>query len=74
MGWIKSSYEDKYLIFKKKKLIKKIKIKIKIMPEDQNNSRLPLYFFNRESEWHEEKCATCGMYFWTYIKIVTLIK
>jgi hypothetical protein len=38
------------------------------MPEDQNNSRFPLYLFNRESECHEEKCATCGMYFSTYIK------
>jgi hypothetical protein len=38
------------------------------MPEDQNNSRFPLYNFNHESECHEEKCTTCGMCFWTYIK------
>jgi hypothetical protein len=44
------------------------------MPEDQNNSHFPLYLFNRESECHEEKCATCGMYFSTYIKNVTTIK
>jgi hypothetical protein len=33
------------------------------MLEDQNNPRLPLYLFNRESECHEEKCALCGMCF-----------
>jgi hypothetical protein len=49
-------------------------IKKKFMPEDQNNSHFPLYLFNRESECHEEKCATCGMYFSTYIKNVTTIK
>jgi hypothetical protein len=26
----------------------------KILPKDQNNSRFPLYLFNRESECHEE--------------------
>jgi hypothetical protein len=69
MGWIKSSYEDKYL----KKFKTKIYIK-KFMPEDQNNSCLTLYLFNHESECHEEKCATYGIYFWTYIKNVTPIK
>jgi hypothetical protein len=48
-------------------------IKKNFLPEDQNNSRFPLYLFNYESECHEEKCATCGMCFSTYIKNVTTI-
>jgi hypothetical protein len=40
-------------------------IKKSFLPKDKNNSHFPLYFFKRELKCHEEKCATCGMYFST---------
>jgi hypothetical protein len=50
-------------------------IKKSFLTKNQTNSRFPLYLSNRELECHEEKCAKCGMYFFsTYIKNVTMIK
>jgi hypothetical protein len=59
MELMKSSYEDKYLIFKNFffKFLKK-NYNFFLLPKDQNNSRLPLHLFNHELECHEEKCAS----------------
>jgi hypothetical protein len=64
MGWIKSSYEEKYLIFKEKKfkVFKKNLIKKSFSPKDQNNSRFPLYLFYHELE-KEKVCHVRNVFF-----------
>jgi hypothetical protein len=47
MGWIKSSYEDKYLIFKKKIY------NFFFLPEEQKSCCFKSLLHNRLSDWHE---------------------